>query len=86
MSAARTKDTYLAAKHRRITSRRGYKEAIVALEHDMLTTIWHMAQTGELYNDPGGDFVTRLRPDRAKSRAIHQLQALGFDVTLTKAS
>lgn len=86
MSAARTKNTYLAAKHRRIMGRRGYKRSIVALEHDMITTIWSMAQTGELYNDPGPDYFTRLRPEHAKRRAIHQLEALGYEVIINKAS
>ena len=85
MSAARTQGTYLATKHRRIAARRGYKRALVALEHDMLTTIWHMAKTGELYNDPGPDYLHQLRPDHAKNRAIHQLNALGFQVTLATA-
>lgn len=85
MSAARTKGTYLSAKHRRIMSRRGYKKSIVALMHDMTTAIWHMAHTGELYNDPGADYFTRLRPERAKSRAIHQLEALGYNVVITQA-
>ena len=52
----------------------------------MLIAIWHMAHTGELYNDPGADYYTRLHPQRAERRAIAQLQALGYEVTLTKAS
>jgi len=86
MAASRTNDTYLAAKYRRITARRGAKKALVALEHDMLTAIWHMARTGELYRDPGGDYFTRLRPERTKTRAIRELEGLGFNVTLQKAS
>jgi transposase len=86
MAAARSNDTYLAAKYRRIAARRGAKKAIVAIEHDMLTAIWHMAQTGELYRDPGSDFFTRLRPQRAKNRAIRELEALGYNVSLAKAS
>ena len=36
MSAARSKDTYLSAKYRRIAARRGPIKAIVALEHAIL--------------------------------------------------
>ena len=36
LSVARSKNTYLAAKYRRITSRRGPMKALVALEHAML--------------------------------------------------
>jgi transposase len=42
LSAARSHDTYLAAKDRRIASRRGPVKAIVAVEHAMLIAIWNM--------------------------------------------
>jgi transposase len=82
MSAAQGKDTYLAAKYRRIASRRGPMKAIVAVEHAILIAIWHMATTGAFYDDPGGDYYTRLHPDRTKIRALTQLRDLGYDVTL----
>jgi hypothetical protein len=46
MSVARSKNTYLAAKFRRIASRRGPVKALVALEHAMLVAIWNMCSTG----------------------------------------
>jgi hypothetical protein len=49
-------------------------------------TIWHMATNGCLYEDPGADYFTRINPDRAKKRAIHQLEAMGYEVTLSTAS
>lgn len=82
MSAARSRDTYLAAKYRRIAARRGPVKAIVAVEHAMLIAIWHMLTNGTLYEDPGGDYYTRLNPDRAKNRAIDQLRQMGYNVTL----
>ncbi|MGH3950184.1 MAG: hypothetical protein ACRDSE_13845 [Pseudonocardiaceae bacterium] len=54
----------------------------MALEHATLVAIWHMALTGTRYDDPGGDFYTRLRPERAKQRAIKQLTSMGYRVTL----
>ena len=85
MAASRSTDTYLAARYRRIASRRGPLKAVVAIERTMLTTIWHMANTGALYDDPGPDFYIRLRPDRAKQRAIKQLTSMGYRVTLDEA-
>lgn len=85
MSAARSKNTYLAAKYRRIASRRGPMKAIVAVEHAMLIAIWNMITNGEFYDDPGADYYTRIKPERTKSRAIDQLRKLGYDVTLTEA-
>ena len=61
-------------------------KANVAIQHSMLIAIWHMGTTGTLYDDPGADFFTRLHPDRAKRRAIGQLEAMGYTVTLDHAS
>ena len=83
LSAARSRDTYLAAKYRRIAARRGPVKAIVAVEHAMLIAIWNMLTTGQVYDDLGGDFYTRRNPDKAKNRAVDQLRKMGYDVTLT---
>ena len=82
MSAGRSKGTYLAARYRRIASRRAPVKAVVAIEHTMLVAIWHMAQTGALYDDPGPDYYTRLHPEKVKRCAIEQLRAMGYQVTL----
>ncbi|MGH9054330.1 MAG: IS110 family transposase [Acidimicrobiales bacterium] len=82
MAAAHTRGTYFGAKYRRIASRRGPVKAIVAVEHAMLVAVWNMLTTGAFYDDPGGDFYARLDPERAKRRAVDQLQRMGFAVTL----
>ena len=86
MACAQNPRTYLGARYRRIATRRGPKKANVAIQHAMLIAIWHMGTTGTLYDDPGADYFTRLHPDRAKKRAIHQLEAMGYRVTLDDAS
>lgn len=83
MSASRSKGTYLAARYRRIVSRRGPMRAIVAIEHTILTAVWHMLRNGEVYADLGPDHFSRLNPDRARNKALRQLQDLGYEVTLT---
>ena len=83
MSAAKSHDTYLSAKYRRIASRRGPIKAVVALEHAMLIAIWNMLTTDTTYCDLGGDYYTRLNPDRARNRALDQLRKMGYEVTLT---
>jgi transposase len=45
-----------------------------------------MGTTGTLYDDPGADYFTKLHPERTKNRAIHQLEAMGYQVTLDTAS
>jgi transposase len=37
--AARTKDTYLQARYKRLTARRGPLKALVAIEHSIITAI-----------------------------------------------
>ena len=86
MSCAQNPRTYYGARYRRIASRRGPQKANVALQHSMLTAIWHMGTTGTVYDDPGADYFTTLHPERAKNRAIHQLEAMGYRVTLDHAS
>lgn len=86
MSCAQNPHTYLGARYRRIAARRGPMKANVAIQHSMLIVIWHMGTTGALYDDPGADYFNRLHPDRTKQRAIAQLEALGYTVTLDRAS
>jgi transposase len=86
MACAQNPGTYLGAKYRRIATRRGPQKANVAVQHAMLIAIWNMGTNGTFYHDPGGDYFTRLNPDRARNRALHQLQAMGYHVTLERAS
>jgi len=86
MACSQNPRTYLGARYRRIASRRGPMKANVAIQHSMLIAIWHMGTTGTLYEDPGAEFFTRLHPERAKKRAIGQLEAMGYQVTLDHAS
>jgi hypothetical protein len=85
MSCAQHPGTYLCARYRRIASRRGPMKANVAIQHTMLIAIWHMGRDGSLYEDPGPDFFTRLHPERARNRARHQLEAMGYPITLGRA-
>ncbi len=82
LSAARSHDTYLASKHRRIASRRGPVKALVAVEHAILIAIWNMLTNGVFYDDLGGDYFTRLNPDKTKNRALNQLRQMGYEFTL----
>lgn len=86
MSAARSKNNRLAARYRRVASRRGHLRAVVALQRTMLTVIWQIGTTGEAYQDLGADFYDQLDPNRIKKRALRQLTALGYTVTLAQAS
>jgi len=67
-------------------ARRGPFRANVAVQRAMLIAIWNMATTDTAYIDPGGDYFTRLNPEKARTKAIRQLEAMGYHVTLDQAS
>jgi transposase len=86
-AAARTKDTYFTAHYRRIARRRGPNRAATAVAHSLLVIVWHILSTGEVYTDLGADYYEKRRnPELKTARLVHELEKLGFDVTLDKAS
>ena len=76
----------MQALYRRQRSRIGHGKAIGAVKHSIIVACWHMLSTGELYNDAGGDYFTRLDPEKQTRRLIAQLERLGHVVTLQKAA
>jgi transposase len=81
-AAARSRDTYLAAQYWRLARRIGKKKAAMAVGHSILVIAWHLLTNDCDYQDLGGDFFVRRDADRARQRAVAQLQALGYQVTL----
>jgi transposase len=82
LAASRSNGTYFSAKYKRIAARRGPMKALVAVEHSILVAVWNMLTNGDFYRDPGADYFTRRIPAKTKARAISQLEALGYRVTL----
>jgi transposase len=82
MSAARSKNSFFSAKYQRIRSRRGPMRALVAVEHALIVTAWNMLHNGAFYRELGTNYYSLRKPARAKARAVSQLQALGYTVTL----
>jgi len=87
VGAART-DSFLGERYRRIARRRGAKKAIVAVGRSILIIIWHLLNDPDArYTDLGADFYNqRINPERRKQNHIHQLEALGYKVTITPAA
>jgi hypothetical protein len=42
-----------------------------------------MLSDGTFYRELGADYYTMRKPAKAKARAVSQLEALGYTVTLT---
>jgi transposase len=87
VGASRT-DTFLGERYRRIARRRGSKKAIVAVGRSILVIIWHLLSDPEAhYADLGSGFYEqRTSPERRKRAHVHQLEALGYKVTLQPAA
>jgi transposase len=81
MAAGRTRErTYLGARYARLVPRLGKQKTIVAVEHSILTAVWHMLTDNVDYHDLGGDYFTKQDPKRAMRRIIRQANALGLTV------
>jgi len=87
VGAART-DSFLGERYRRITRRRGKKKAVVAVGRSILVIVWHLLSDPDArYHDLGSDFFDkRINPERRKRAHIHQLEALGYKVTVEPAA
>jgi transposase len=81
-------DSFLGERYRRIARRRGAKKAIVAIGRSILVIVWHLLSDPQArYTDLGsGFFAQRISPERRKRAHIHQLEALGYKVTLEPAA
>jgi transposase len=88
-SAARTRDTYLAAQFRRFARRMGKKnegKAIFAVAHTLLGIIWHVLANNASYHELGVDYFDRRDQQAEVRRHVAALRRLGHDVTLTPAA
>ncbi len=83
MAAARRNGTYLQARYKRLAGRRGPTRALVATEHSMLVSVWHMLTAHQPYEELGPDYFSRVNPGLTRRRALAQLANLRFEVTLT---
>lgn len=82
-AAARTKNTYLAARFHRLAARRGSKRAIVAIGHKILVLAHYMLQHNTPFRELGAQYYQKLRTPSLSQSLVRRLQRLGFQVTLT---
>ena len=84
-AASHTKSSYYSAQYSRIARRRGPNKAAVAVAHSLLEVVWHLLSTGALYQDPGADYFERRHDPAVEAKRLQQrIEALGFDVTVSK--
>ena len=83
-AASRKKDSYFAAQHRRIASRRGVKRATMAVAHSQLCVCFELLKHGQAYHDLGRDYFERTDEQRIRRNLVKRLERLGYAVTLDK--
>jgi transposase len=87
-AAAKTKNTYLAEKYRRLAHRRGKKRALVAVGRTILEASWQVLTRDTTYADLGPDHFTNRIKDRQRhaERLADQLRKLGYPVLLPQTA
>jgi transposase len=85
-AASRKKASYLQAQFHRLRARRGAKKAIGALAASILTIVYNMLISGELYHDLGPDHFDRRAKATQTNRLVTRLQNLGYAVQITPLS
>jgi len=86
LAATRKQGSALQARYHRVKRHRGHKKAIVAVAHQILRIAYFIMRDGVPYHELGADYFDRRHTDRAVRRHVHQLEALGFHVTIEKAA
>ena len=86
VAAARTR-TFPGERYSRIARRRGTAKAQAAVARSILVIIWHLlSDPAARYTDLGpGYYAARTDTNRNIRNHIRQIQALGSEVTITKA-
>ena len=79
-AAVKTKGTFYQAKFFRLSKRRGYKRAIVAIAHAMLIAIYHMIKENKPYHELGAATFDRRSVESKTKSLITQLEKLGYTV------
>jgi len=79
-TVARQKNTYLAARYRRVAARRGKKRALVAVAHSLLVIAYHVLIRKEPYKELGGNYFDERRCESVVNRLGRRLAKLGYPV------
>ena len=87
-AAAGKTDTFLGERYRRLARRRGKLKALVAIARSILVIVWHLlADRSTRYCDLGATYhASRIDKNRKMRNHVHQLEALGYTVTLAHAA
>jgi transposase len=81
-AAGHSKGTYLGAQFARLRGRIGHPKARKAVAHSILVAVYHILDQNVPYQELGADWFVKRRPDAHARRLAHQIEALGYRVTI----
>ena len=81
-AASHAKQSYLAARFRRLAARKGKTRASVAVAHTILLSLYHMLKTKQPDRELGADFLDRRHATQVKRYLLKRLERLGGIVTI----
>ncbi len=84
-AAARTKNSSLRAQFLRLKTRRGPKQAILAVAAAMITAAYYMLRDDVAYQDLGANHFDRSDQTKLVNRLIRRVTDLGFHVEIRPA-
>ena len=85
-AASRTKRSYYHALYLRMKARQGPKKAIGAVQHALLTAIWHILSRQVPHHDLGPEHFAHRDLDRVRRHHTRRLEQLGYRVTIEPAA
>jgi len=80
-AASHQRSSYLGARYRRLSKRRGPKRAAIAVAHTILVIAYHILRDETTFQDLGPDYFDRADAGRQKRYYLRRLEALGCDVS-----
>jgi transposase len=80
-AASHSRTSYLGARYRRISKRRGPKRAAIAVAHTILVIAYHVLRDDVSFQDLGADYFDRRNTGQQKRYHLRRLAELGCDVS-----
>ena len=77
-AATRCKSFFLRDWFYRLRSRRGTKKALIAVARKLLTIVWHILTTGEIYEETRYEETKKNQEERRKQKLKAEATKLGF--------
>lgn len=81
-AAARTRNTYLAAKFWKLAAKKGKKKALLAIAHKTVVAAYHILKERKPYQELGATYLDQLKRKSVERSLVKKLELLGYDVHL----